>query len=115
MSSQPRVLQWQKRYEGLKQSFVEIDYLCPGSVVERYMPCGKSACRCAADPANRHGPYYEWSRKVRGKTATVRLSKQAASVYKEFTKNDRACKKLLNQMRKISMRVARVKTEEMKH
>src|SRR5437660_7236038 len=94
-----RLLQLKQRYQELKQSLLKLGYVCPGSVVERYMPCGKLGCRCASDPARRHGPYYEWSRKVQGKTVTVRLSKQAAKIYKEFTENDRMFKKILGQMK----------------
>ena len=112
-SSSP-LLRRQRRYHELKKSIVKLGYVCPGSVVERYMPCGKSNCRCAADPANRHGPYYEWSRKVRGKTVTIRLSEQAAELYKEFTRNYRICKKLFNQMQSSSMGVAKTMADEMK-
>jgi hypothetical protein len=29
--------------------------------------CGSPACRCAQDPAARHGPYYEWGHMKAGK------------------------------------------------
>jgi len=111
--SSDRVLQRLRQYKKLKQSLVKLGYVCPGSVVERYMPCGKSTCHCAADLKNLHGPYYEWSRKVRGKTVTVRLSQEAAGLYREFTKNGRICKKLFSQMQMISIRVAKAMAEEM--
>lgn len=113
-TSSDRLAQWQEHYSKLKQSLTSIGYICPGSVVERYMPCGKPTCRCTADPANRHGPYYEWSRKVKGKTVTVRLSEPEASVYKELTMNDRTCNKLFHQMRKISMQIATTMIREIK-
>ena len=34
---------------------------------QRMMKCGKPNCRCANDPAARHGPYYEWGRMRAGK------------------------------------------------
>jgi len=39
----------------------ETDSVLPGSVVERSLRCGKSTCRCHADPPMLHGPYVQWS------------------------------------------------------
>lgn len=37
------------------------DHVLPGSVVERSLRCGKTNCRCHADPPVLHGPYVQWS------------------------------------------------------
>ena len=39
-----------------------------GSFTERYVKCHKPGCRCAEDPAARHGPYYSLTRGVGGQT-----------------------------------------------
>ena len=39
-----------------------------GSFSERYVKCSKPGCRCAEDPAARHGPYSSLTRGVRGQT-----------------------------------------------
>ena len=39
-----------------------------GSLSERYVKCSKSNCACQRDAEARHGPYYSWSRVVKGKT-----------------------------------------------
>lgn len=39
-----------------------------GSLSERYVKCSKPGCRCAEDPATRHGPYYSLTRGVGGRT-----------------------------------------------
>jgi hypothetical protein len=39
-----------------------------GSFAERYVKCSKPGCRCAEDPAARHGPYYSLTRGVGGQT-----------------------------------------------
>jgi len=39
-----------------------------GSFAERYVKCHKPGCRCAEDPAARHGPYYSLTRGVGGRT-----------------------------------------------
>jgi hypothetical protein len=69
----PRQLeQWlhaaQRDYERIKQQLLEVGFICEGSLVERFMPCGKSNCRCV-DPEQRHGQYWQLSWKLDGKTA----------------------------------------------
>ncbi len=36
----------------------------PGSIVERRTVCGRANCACHKDPSRRHGPYFQWTRKV---------------------------------------------------
>ena len=45
----------------------------PGTLIIRAYACGKTSCRCHADPPRLHGPYAEWTRKIAGKTITRRL------------------------------------------
>jgi hypothetical protein len=104
-----RLDRWEADYVDLKRSLLDLGYICPGSVVERYVPCGKSNCCCMANPNDRHGPYYEWSRKVRGKTITVRLPKEQAALYEEFTKNNQKLRKVCDRMKSISIKVAHAK------
>ena len=74
------------RYEVLKRSVVDLGLFRRGSLVRRFMPCGKSGCRCLAAPPKLHGPYYQWTRKVGGKTVTVRLSQQEAQLVQNMLK-----------------------------
>lgn len=105
--TQDRLLRLERVYDGLRKSLAGIGYVFPGSVVERLIPCGKSACRCAGDDTRRHGPYYEWTRKLAGKTVTVRLTVEQARLYQEWIGNRRKLKKILGRMQAVSMQVAR--------
>ncbi|MGH9210807.1 MAG: DUF6788 family protein, partial [Acidimicrobiales bacterium] len=60
-----------------------------------------SGCRCHADPHQRHGPYYQWTAKIDGKTVT-RWLKSAAALYQQWIDNDRLLSGLINQMRDIA-------------
>jgi len=112
MASQPppiqrsRLRRLDQRYEKLKRSVAEIGYVFPGSIVKHYMRCGKPNCRCANDPTKRHGPYYDWSKKVRGKSVTVRLTVEQAKLYSGWINNRRKLKKILTQMEAVSTKVA---------
>lgn len=44
-----------------------------GSIVEHYVPCGKSPCCCKKPGHPGHGPYFALTRKVEGKTQTRQL------------------------------------------
>ena len=93
-----------ERYETLKRSIADVGLVRRGSLVRRFMPCGRPGCRCQADPPELHGPYHQWTRKVRGKTITVRLSPSQARLFEEWIGNDRRLRKLLAQMEKVSLR-----------
>ena len=51
-----------------------------GSLTARYVKCSKPGCRCAEDPAARHGPYYSLTRGVAGRTQSRWVSAEQAAV-----------------------------------
>src|SRR5712691_3237237 len=61
-------------------SFAEPVPLRRGSVSERFVKCGKSACPCAQDPKARHGPYFSFTHAVKGQTQSRFLSADQATV-----------------------------------
>jgi hypothetical protein len=98
-----------KNYEGLKRELksltTELGFLLTGTVQSRYFECGTTVhCRCHESPANRHGPYHYWTRKVKGKTVNVSLSNEQAALFREWMENSRALDGLLKKMRRESMR-----------
>jgi len=93
-----------KRYEDLKRTIADIGFIRRGSLVRRFMPCGKPGCRCQADPPELHGPYYQWTRKVHGKTVTVRLNEAEAQLFAEWIGNDRHLRRILAQMERVSLK-----------
>ena len=95
----------EKQYQELKQSVLNLGFVRWGSLVKRFMPCGKPGCRCQGNPPQLHGPYYQWTRKVKGKTVTVRLSAAEAKVFEEWIANGRQFDRIISQMGKISLRV----------
>jgi hypothetical protein len=94
----------QHQYDALKHEVERLGFVRPGSVVRRFMPCGKPGCRCMADPPQLHGPYYEWSYKVRGKTVTKRLSEAQARLCQEWQQNHRQLRMLVRRMERVSLR-----------
>src|ERR1700689_1885933 len=68
-------------FRQVRQELQQLDYFLKGTVLKRLMKCGQPQCACHRDPAKRHGPYFEWTYKVNGKTVNVKLSSQAAPLY----------------------------------
>lgn len=75
----------------------------PGSIVTRRTHCGRSGCRCMADPPQPHGPYFQWTRKVAQKTVGRWLSAEQAADYRVFIDNDRRLRELLARLEVIGL------------
>lgn len=88
-------------YERVKARVAEVGFICEGSLVERFVPCGKPNCRCT-DPAKLHGPYWQLSWKRAGRTVSRRLTAEEARLYREWIANRRQLEALVKEMRAIS-------------
>lgn len=58
--------------------------------------------RTNADPSQPHGPYYQWTAKLNGKTVTRRLTHDQARLYQEWIANDRQLRALITKMRQVA-------------
>jgi len=81
--------------ERIRATLGQFELLCSGTLSQRMMKCGKPNCRCAVDPAARHGPYFEWARMRAGKPTRRYVSEQQAQVLCQAIDNYRLVKKLL--------------------
>jgi len=91
-----------RRYRELAARLARLGFAVPGSLTRRYTYCGKPGCRCQADPPRPHGPYYQLTRKVAGKTITRRLTSAQATRYAEWIGNRREQRRLTAEMENIS-------------
>jgi type II secretory pathway component PulJ len=95
-------LQAAQRFNLARQELLQLDYFLKGTVLKRMMKCGKPQCACHRDPAQRHGPYFEWTYKAAGKTVNVKLSPQAAPLYQAATRQHRKLKTVLARLERLS-------------
>jgi hypothetical protein len=79
----------------MRKALAAIDYLCSGTLLKRMKTCGSPGCRCAQDPAARHGPYYEWGHMRGGKLVHRLVSAEQAELLRRAIANYRRLKKLL--------------------
>jgi len=99
---------YERRYRALAAELAQIGLISPGSVVVRTTSCGKPGCRCQGDPPQRHGPYYQYSRAVAGKTVSRRLDARQAELYREWIANRHRLEQITARMEQISAQAAEI-------
>ena len=92
-----------RQFEAYRGELDQIGFILTGSITKRFMRCGTVGCRCQTDPKALHGPYYEWTRKVQGKTVSVRLKKGEAEQLMEWIENKRHFYRIISKMEKTTL------------
>jgi len=83
----------------------EIGLALPGSLTVRAYRCGKTKCRCRAEPPQLHGPYAFWTRKVNGKTVTRMLSHDEVAEYQPLFDNARKLRDLASELQQLTLQL----------
>ena len=97
----------QTEYAQIKARLREVGFICEGSLVERWMQCGKPNCACASNRARRHGPYFQLSWKETGKTVSRRLSPEQAALYRQWVANRQRLESIIEKMQHVSHKARR--------
>ena len=84
----------------------DIGLVLRGSIGLRLNRCGNPTCRCKADPPKLHGPYYNWTRKVAGKTVNATLTPEQAACLKDWNRNMRKIDRIVQLLQAIGLRAA---------
>ena len=106
-----RLADYEKRYHELAAQLATIGLIHSGSVTRRYTRCATPGCKCNADPPQPHGPYYQWTAKVNGKTVTRRLNEREAALYQEWIANDRQLRRIVQQMRQVAAKATALRLQ----
>jgi hypothetical protein len=88
---QSRLAQWEKRYDQLRGSLAHTGWISEGYVQNRGPGAG--------------GPCYQWTRKVRGKTVSVALSKEQYEWLAKAIGEWRQVQATLKEMQRLSRQV----------
>ena len=94
-SKRPSRIRVRKRTQELRRAISAMDFVVSGTIHKRTKVCGRKNCRCAIDPAARHGPYYEWSRRQEGRLFHSIVTPEQAKVLSRAIQNYRVIKQLL--------------------
>ena len=111
-SAADRLARYERQYRELAEQIADIGFIASGSVTRRYTHCTSPGCRCNADPPAPHGPYWQWTAKVDGKTVTRRLTTREAELYKEWIGNDRRVRAVLAQMRAVAAKAVELQLQQ---
>jgi hypothetical protein len=98
----PRQRKEQARIAG---ALAEMGFVLPGSLTKRYFSCTHVGCQCHADPPVLHGPYFQWSRKVAGKTTSRTLSPEQVADYQEWFDNERRLRALVHELEELGVSI----------
>ena len=80
----------------IRKAIGAMDYLSSGTLLTRTKVCGRPNCRCATDPDARHGPYYEWNRRIDGHLVHRQLTREQAEIVERAISNRREVQHLLS-------------------
>lgn len=100
MHIDPTILAEQQR---IAARMASLGLTLPGTLLHRYARCGKSRCRCHADPPTLHGPWWSWTRKVNGKTITTRLTDDQVADYQPWLDNARDLRELTTALERLAL------------
>ncbi len=100
-----RLQQAHDRIAQIRKQIESIDYACSGTLLRRMKLCGKASCRCSRDPQQRHGPYYEWNRLLKGRLVHRVVLPQEVRFLRRAIANYRKVQRLLRRWEGETARV----------
>jgi hypothetical protein len=103
-----RLAAYELAYRELAGKLSALGFMHEGSVVRQRLTCGKSSCICHTDPDRRHGPYFYWTAKVKGRTVSRLLSKEEVDLYQEWIQNRRRFRDIQRKMLALAKKAAPV-------
>jgi hypothetical protein len=98
--------EFEKQFHELKNELNAIGLSLPGSIHSQYRCCGKENCRCHQSKDQRHGPYYLWYRKVKGKLTTMSIDENEMAQLKIWITNRECLEVIVEKMLDLSARYA---------
>jgi hypothetical protein len=102
----------QKRIDSIKADLLALGPMLPGSISEQWNVCGKAGCRCKnPDDPQKHGPYYQLSFTIGGKSSTMFVKKEDLGEVRERIEKHKRFRDLIGQGVRRSGSRARLRQE----
>ncbi|MBI2432210.1 MAG: hypothetical protein HYV26_05010 [Candidatus Hydrogenedentes bacterium] len=103
-----KLAELKRRHERLKRSLLGLGPTLQGSILRRVIQ--------RPDPEHPqrtkdYGPYYQWTRKIDGRTAIQNLTASQAKTYERAIRENRKLEKTLAEMRAISLKMLDLTTQ----
>ena len=98
----------ERRIEQIKEKLVQLGPMLPGSISEQWNVCGTPRCQCKdPDRPVKHGPYYQLSFTVGGKSSTMFLKKEDLSEVRRRLRRHEQFKTLCTELVHASIALSR--------
>ena len=105
-SKKVSTLALQERRKSLLRQFPDLKEVLRGSLVERYLTCGKPTCRCAR--GERHGPVWYLTATLKvGKTVGMQVPEGKLAQVRQWLDNHRKLKEGLEAISEINWELLR--------
>jgi len=103
--------QLQRRLERLKQSLLSLGPVLQGTILSRVIQ--------RPDPGHpeqtrNYGPYYQWTRKLDGRTTIQNLTPSQAKTYLRAIREHRKMERILAEIRDVSLKILELTTTGVK-
>ena len=92
-----RIYTLERQIAKIKSEINTLEELRRGSLSEQYNVCGTPGCKCKASPPKKHGPYYQLSFTLKGKSRTKFVNRTHVMNVKTQVKNYSRLRKLVDQ------------------
>lgn len=107
MNAHKHVARLERRLQNLKRSLLDLRPAIQGSILERTI-----RRQDPARPGNTkaYGPYYQWTRKVAGRTAIQNLTAVQAKAYARAIRENRRLERIVADIRATSLKLLELTT-----
>ena len=108
MPQKTKLTKMERKLERLKTSLLEIGPVAQGTILERTIS--------REDPQRPgamkdYGPYYQWTRKIAGRTTIQNLTPLQAKVYANAIRENHRLETIFSQMRTVSLKLLESTTQ----
>ena len=98
----------EKDVERIKNRILKLKAIHPGSISEQYNVCGKKGCKCKdKENPQKHGPYYQLSYTIRGKSSSIFIKKENLQEARNRIKEYKNFKELCSQLTRAYVDLAK--------
>lgn len=97
-----RLARLRARFLSKAQELSELGFVMRGSILERFSRCGSAGCGCHDEPPRLHGPYWQWTAKLKGKTVTRNLSDDQVKRYRQWMDNAQRVDRIVQELYDVS-------------
>ena len=97
----------ERRLDGLRRSLLALGPVAQGTIMRRTIRRENPA---RPGEMKDHGPYYQWTRKIAGRTAIQNLTAAQARTYGQAIRENRRLERTIAEMRAVSLKLLELTT-----